>query len=634
MLSNLMSQERYEHHINNLALSVSENGALLFRRSQVLYATWPYESRYFSLIGRKMYQESWGVWLGANEFLGVQDTIPSPKVVACGSFYLNFDDVVPLSLQKRMRYPFPSVMVDDGNGPLPESFESGVHIVSSLPCDEQIESVWTTTLGLTVQLKTYAYATTGHRDYIIFDYRFINTGNIDKDPMNRELKDELKDVWLGFVFSTDIKPKFGGKDYDDYYEYYGANYKDWVNGDKSADSARVFIVWDGPEGTGNYDPDPITNEPRVPGYYGVGFLHVDKQAVDDLEFGSSDDPSQPKSVNTESAGEASSSSQYQKLSLSENENVSGVGAESYIMSCGPYNIPINEDVRIVIVQIIAGISRENAEELGRQLLSGTITKEDYEQTIATGRDSLFKALAAAKLAFSKRFNIPDPPPSPDSLLISSGVGHIKLEWSANAEAAEDPDTKVNDFAGCRVYRVINDPTDKWEKIFECGGDSSIPITNTYIDDNVISGFDYYYAVTAFDDGTQNYLHPGLSLESSRLTSNVFRGGVSQQTPMQNLNSLRVVPNPYNIRARGFGDPNNIEDVANNRILFVGLPEKCTIRIYTVYGDLVKTLKHINGLGSEPWDQITEYQQYITSGLYIAHVESEKGNAIIKFVVVR
>lgn len=635
----LHAQAAFEHHINRLALEVSENGACLYRDNTVLYPTWPYDSRYFNFSSKKMYIESWGVWLGARNFLGVGETTPKDAFVACGNLYLSTNDIVPLSLQKRIRFPYPNVRVDDGSGRIKvESFDNA-SLVTSLVCDEQIESIWTTSLGITVQLKTYAYAVEGHRNYVIFDYRFINTGNVDKNVQTKELSKQLNDVWFGIPFSTDIKPRFGGTELDDNYEYYGSTYNDWVRGNKTADSARVLIAWDGNHvDTESYDPDPITAEPRVPGYYGLGILHVDKQAIDNLESGSSDDPSQPVNVDNASGLESSASTQIQKLSQGGNKNFAGYGAENFLVSFGPYNIPVNEDVRIVLVQIIDGISREKAEELGLKRLNGQISKEQYEAEIATGRDSLFHSLSAAQITYKRKYNIPDPPPSPDSIFVSSRIGNIKIEWSSSPEKAIDPDSKKNDFAGYRLYRAAISPDNKWEKIYEVGGKSGNPIVHSYVDSSVVMGFDYYYAVTAFDDGLNNYLNPGQSLESSRLTSTAYVGSSSAAEPQNSLqglkNNLRVVPNPYNIRSANYGNPNNPSDAQNNKLLFVGLPGKCTIRIFTISGDLVKTLYHESGLGSEEWDQVTDSNQFIVSGLYIAHVESELGNEIIKFVVIR
>ncbi len=631
------AQTYFQHHINRIATQVTDDGALIYRRNNILYTTWPYDSRFFDMTSRKYYQESWGVWSGVTNFLGVNDTLPSTSVIASGNFNIDYSQLVPLSLQKRVKYPYPNVIVTDGKNAKNEVFDAAV-VVPSLQCDEQIESDWTNSQGITVQLKTYAYATTGFKNFIIYDYRFINTGNVDANTQTRELNNELKNVWFGFPFSTDIKPKFGGVEYNDFYKYYGSTYDKWVGGDKAADSMRIFYSWDGPVGPSEYAPDPITKEPQVPGFFGVGILHVDKQAKDDLLFGSSDDPSQPKTISTNSTLVTSGTGRYQVLTQGGNQDINGIGAQNLILACGPYDMKINDDVRIVIVQIIDGISREKAKELGMQLLSGQISQDEYLNEIATGKDSLFKSMASAMMIYKHNYRVPFPPPSPDSLTITTGVGRNILHWSNSAENSSDPITGNKDFSGYRIYRVSVTPDNLWEKIFECGGNTGVPVTHTFIDTNLVMGFNYYYAVTSFDDGTQNFLNPGKSLESSWLTSTAYIGAAaarpSENTYSSFQNNLRVVPNPFNVRSQNFGNPNDPGDVENNKLLFLGLPGECTIRIYTVSGDLVKTLYHLNGQGSEAWNQITDSNQFITSGIYIAHIESKLGDAIIKFVVIR
>ena len=69
-------------------------------------------------------------------------------------------------------------------------------------------------------------------------------------------------------------------------------------------------------------------------------------------------------------------------------------------------------------------------------------------------------------------------------------------------------------------------------------------------------------------------------------------------------------------------------------MFINLPLKCTLKIFTVTGDLVKTIEHDNGTTEESWNQITQDNQLIFSGVYIFYVESDVGNKVGKFVVVR
>jgi hypothetical protein len=91
----------------------------------------------------------------------------------------------------------------------------------------------------------------------------------------------------------------------------------------------------------------------------------------------------------------------------------------------------------------------------------------------------------------------------------------------------------------------------------------------------------------------------------------------------------MVPNPYNYASRPMNYPDE-----ENKIMFVGLPSKCTIKIFTITGNLVKTLHHTNGTGEEPWNQLTDYNQIVYSGVYVYVVESDLGTKTGKFVIVR
>ncbi|MEZ4763052.1 MAG: hypothetical protein R3C26_07600 [Calditrichia bacterium] len=100
--------------------------------------------------------------------------------------------------------------------------------------------------------------------------------------------------------------------------------------------------------------------------------------------------------------------------------------------------------------------------------------------------------------------------------------------------------------------------------------------------------------------------------------------------------MRIVPNPYVRKAEDF---NFTED--DNQLLFVNLPPYCTLRIFTVTGDLVKTIDHQSGSADEKWDQITESNQYVASGVYILQIDDAENLArepiqgsIEKFVIIR
>ncbi len=102
-----------------------------------------------------------------------------------------------------------------------------------------------------------------------------------------------------------------------------------------------------------------------------------------------------------------------------------------------------------------------------------------------------------------------------------------------------------------------------------------------------------------------------------------------------LDQIKVVPNPYYIRADW--DQNKY----TNHIMFTNLPERCTIRIFTLSGILIKVIEH-DGNSGDPdamggahnWNLRNLEELKISSGLYIYQVESDAGEYVGKFVLVR
>nr|MBN2277042.1 hypothetical protein [candidate division Zixibacteria bacterium] len=163
----------------------------------------------------------------------------------------------------------------------------------------------------------------------------------------------------------------------------------------------------------------------------------------------------------------------------------------------------------------------------------------------------------------------------------------------------------------------------------------------------------YVAVTAFDFGS-----PISGLES--LETQPYRNYVAEYP--QNTSSIvenegldvYVYPNPYRIdgqyKANGFEGRDYIDnkgelvsqegypDDRTRSIHFSNLPAKCTIRIFSIDGDLVREIDHDVPAGHpqsshERWDLITRNTQPIVSGIYYYSVESESGNQIGKIVII-
>lgn len=105
-----------------------------------------------------------------------------------------------------------------------------------------------------------------------------------------------------------------------------------------------------------------------------------------------------------------------------------------------------------------------------------------------------------------------------------------------------------------------------------------------------------------------------------------------------LDDVKIVPNPYIVRAEW--------DLSRDYqwVHFTHLPSECTIRIYTLAGDLVKVINHsatssggeLGDVGGmEAWDILTYNNQLIASGIYLYHISTPDGEEKVgKFAIIR
>ena len=112
---------------------------------------------------------------------------------------------------------------------------------------------------------------------------------------------------------------------------------------------------------------------------------------------------------------------------------------------------------------------------------------------------------------------------------------------------------------------------------------------------------------------------------------------NQLAKEQFKNEPYVVPNPY-VAAASF-EPQRyaVSGRGERKIEFRNLPNNCTIRIYTLSGELVKQLHHNGSIteGFVSWDLRTKDNLEVAPGLYIYHVESnDVGNYIGKFAIIK
>ena len=104
-----------------------------------------------------------------------------------------------------------------------------------------------------------------------------------------------------------------------------------------------------------------------------------------------------------------------------------------------------------------------------------------------------------------------------------------------------------------------------------------------------------------------------------------------------LDDIAVVPNPY-VVAAAWEPRLTVESGRGERKLdFINLPSECTIKIFTLNGYLVNTIKHqsINENGTYSWNMLSKDGLELAYGLYIYHVEAEGiGEFTGKFALIK
>ena len=165
----------------------------------------------------------------------------------------------------------------------------------------------------------------------------------------------------------------------------------------------------------------------------------------------------------------------------------------------------------------------------------------------------------------------------------------------------------------------------------------------FVVDNLQPSRPLYFAVTAFD-----YASAGLgvgTLESSPLLNSVREYPLPSTAEVEQEGlTVMVYPNPYRIDGGyadvGYENRDRTESAEWARAIhFANLPRVCTIRIFTLNGDLVQEIEHDRpdgGPGSqhEVWNVISKNTQAVVTGVYLWQVSSAMGDQIGKLVIIK
>ncbi|MDP2302459.1 MAG: hypothetical protein Q8N03_08550 [Ignavibacteria bacterium] len=120
------------------------------------------------------------------------------------------------------------------------------------------------------------------------------------------------------------------------------------------------------------------------------------------------------------------------------------------------------------------------------------------------KDELLTYSTSAQNIVDAGFNLPKPPARP-TLSGSKGNKKAILYWDDKAERSLDISSGIYDFEGYRLYRS-NDKGRTWEKITQFDAVNAIGedvgLQYSFTDTTVVNGFEYWYSITAYDQGNE------------------------------------------------------------------------------------------------------------------------------------
>jgi hypothetical protein len=122
--------------------------------------------------------------------------------------------------------------------------------------------------------------------------------------------------------------------------------------------------------------------------------------------------------------------------------------------------------------------------------------------------------------------------------------------------------------------------------------------------------------------------------ADRYRFSIKGSSVDMQKAKDRLTSIKVVPNPYIVSSLYEPEFGELRREPVRQIQFINLPSECTIHIFTVDANLVKTIRHSSASGTATWDLKSEGGREIASGMYMYLVKSDAGDFLHRFAVIK
>ncbi|MEM6335284.1 MAG: hypothetical protein AAF752_01880, partial [Bacteroidota bacterium] len=388
----------------------------------------------------------------------------------------------------------------------------------------------------------------------------------------------------------------------------------WWTGDENLD----WVTFLDGNGNGVYDPGESTNDDV--GLDGLGPFDIGYPGPDTGEGNGMPDPGEPN---------------FDELDVDESDQI---GLTGYDLDSRPFyesGTNLAEDtwmfdriVNFAEPNITIGTPPDaaiNSTEPFLLFTSGAIslrqqTTDFFSTAWIFGADEtdFFKNRKTVQNIYNADYNFAQAPIVP-TLTAVAGDGRVTLTWDTLATASFDRFAQEFDFEGFRLYkgtdpllsdaRVISNkdgiptfyrPIAQWdldngirgpvtvfegEAIYDLGTDSGLSFF--YVDDDVVNGITYYYALVAYDRGIENPNEPGkLEIDPQENVFNVSTNLAGQVTGISR-NAAVVTPRSNAAGLEGGGANEDLSkpssgigtgSIAVNPVNFDEVPERSVYQV--------------------------------------------------------
>ena len=547
------------------------------------------------------------LWIGCTNFSSPVDP-QSPynvKVVHVGPRVSGAGEFFPQEFRMISKFAAPEVFVD---GDL--SYDKSVEIDEVDPnlfVDRMIVNKVNTQLGITMTRKIFQFSQEYHENYIVSEYTFKNTGNVDNDDEIELPNTTLTGVYFYFHYRfavcantrfvignatgwginsmLDVRTKNDPENFRAQYMWHG-KYPPFTLYDNIGGP-----IWSYP-GDGRYAEKSDTVG-RLGAYQfaGVVTMHADASSSD-----KSDDPNQPSTTSYEGSDEPNTSNNdsYNKVKM-ESEygwmskgrklpthalKVEPTGLTGFIQPAadpslgtpggfsnadgyGPYTLAPGDSITIIVAEAVSGISRELATTTGIQYKKGQINALEKNTVVFQGRDSLFQTFRRAIANYQSGYNIPQPPLPPKIFNVNGLGDRISLSW----ETFDNPGSSLEGF---EIYRAVGKYDSNYTLIH-----TAAPNDRSYDDANPIRGLNYFYYIVSVGGASSNTgvgLTPLGKLKSSRYYTQTYNPAVLKRPAGDSPYAAKLKGNkagPFTIKA-GVNDKLKI-DIDNGGPVVITIP---------------------------------------------------------------